>query len=90
MSCGGHTILGNSGKEFHYRITEVELMEIKKPNHCISCSVKNCAHHAQTENYCSLEKVVIGTHEKNPTVVQCVDCESFVLGGCASGSCETR
>ncbi len=65
-------------------------METKKPNHCISCSVKNCAHHAQSENYCSLEKVVIGTHEKNPTVVQCVDCESFVLGGCASGNCETR
>ena len=65
-------------------------METKKANHCISCSVRNCAHHVQSENYCSLEKVVIGTHEKNPTVVQCVDCESFVLGGCANGCGETR
>jgi len=54
-------------------------MENKKANHCIACSVTNCAHHAGMENFCSLDRVVIGTHEKNPTVVQCVDCESFVL-----------
>ena len=59
-------------------------------NRSIACTVTQCKYHCDTENYCSLEKVVIGTHEKNPTVVQCVDCESFVLGGCASGNCETR
>ncbi|MBE6569723.1 MAG: DUF1540 domain-containing protein [Ruminococcaceae bacterium] len=65
-------------------------MENKKPNHCISCSVTNCANHAQSENYCALDRVVIGTHEANPTVTQCVDCESFVLSNrCkdAKGNC---
>ncbi|MBQ4354512.1 MAG: DUF1540 domain-containing protein [Clostridia bacterium] len=68
--------------------------EIKKPNHSIACTVSQCANHAHTCDYCALERVVIGTHEKNPTVNQCVDCESFVLGtstnGCKNGNCTTE
>ena len=63
--------------------------ENKKPNHSISCTVTQCANHAKSCNYCALGCVSIGTHEKNPTQTECVDCESFVLGheNCADGSC---
>lgn len=46
-------------------------------NHAIECTVKQCAHHCDTENYCSLNKILVGTHEANPTVEQCTDCMSF-------------
>ena len=48
-------------------------------NKSIGCTVEQCKHHCQSENYCSLNQVSIGTHESNPTVKQCVDCESFTL-----------
>ena len=51
----------------------------KKSNHCIACSVHQCANNSG-EGYCALEKIQVGTHEQNTTVVQCTDCESFVLG----------
>lgn len=57
-----------------------QIMEMnKKPNHSIACTVTQCANHAHTCDFCALDKVMIGTHENNPTVKQCVDCESFVL-----------
>lgn len=62
-------------------------MENKKPNHSIACTVSQCANHAKCCDYCALERVVIGTHESNPTVNQCVDCESFVLG---NENCNTQ
>ena len=46
-------------------------------NKCIGCTVKDCAHHCQNENYCSLDKILVGTHEACPTVDQCTDCMSF-------------
>ncbi len=61
-------------------------MEQKKPNRCIACTVQQCAHHAGKEDFCSLDKIIVGTHEANPTVSQCVDCESFIL---KSGNCKT-
>lgn len=60
-------------------------MEEKKPNHSIACTVTQCANHACTSNFCALDRIMVGTHEKNPTVSQCVDCESFILD--ASKSC---
>ena len=60
-------------------------MENKKTNnHSIECSVKQCANHSDTADYCALDKIKVGTHEENPTVVQCVDCESFILGNSCS------
>ncbi|MBO5313313.1 MAG: DUF1540 domain-containing protein [Clostridia bacterium] len=59
----------------------------KKPNHCIECTVVSCANHAKSKDYCVLNKVKIGTHECNPTVSQCVDCQSFVLDSCHNGKC---
>ena len=59
-------------------------MENKTPNTSIECSVKQCQNHCQNEDYCTLNTVRIATHEPNPTVCQCVDCESFVKKSCDS------
>lgn len=47
-------------------------------NECIKCTINNCVHHAEKENYCTLESILVGTHESNPTMKECTDCESFV------------
>ena len=52
-------------------------MEEKKKNSNIHCTVKQCQHNMATEDYCSLDMVKIGTHESNPTMVECTDCTSF-------------
>ena len=46
-------------------------------NKCIECTVQQCAYHCENENYCSLDRILVGTHETNPTVDQCTDCKSF-------------
>lgn len=46
-------------------------------NKSIECSVVSCANHCSAENYCSLDKIHVGTHECNPTMDQCTDCLSF-------------
>ncbi len=46
-------------------------------NQCIECTVQQCANHCEDANYCSLERILVGTHELNPTVDQCTDCKSF-------------
>lgn len=46
-------------------------------NKSIACTVNQCVHHCDTENYCSLSQIQVGTHEANPTVDQCTDCMSF-------------
>lgn len=48
-------------------------------NSSIRCTVTQCQHHCNAENYCSLPNIQIGTHESNPTMCQCTDCESFQL-----------
>ena len=55
-------------------------MENKKANYSIECSVERCANHCQNANYCSLDKITVGTHEANPTEKACTDCNSFVDG----------
>ena len=47
-------------------------------NHCIACTVEQCAHHCKSDNYCSLDRILVGTHEYNPTEDACTDCKSFV------------
>ena len=46
-------------------------------NKSIECTVVSCANHCDEANYCSLDKILVGTHECNPTVDQCTDCMSF-------------
>ena len=43
-------------------------------NKSIECTVQQCQHHCGHENYCSLNKIQVGTHEAHPTVVECTDC----------------
>ena len=48
-------------------------------NPSIQCTVDQCKFHAKSENYCTLNQIMIGTHESNPKVVECTDCNSFEL-----------
>ena len=48
-----------------------------KANKSIECTVSQCAHHCASANYCSLERILVGTHEANPSMDQCTDCMSF-------------
>ena len=54
-------------------------MESCRANHCIKCTVQQCANHCQNENYCALDCITVGTHEMNPTMDPCTDCKSFEL-----------
>lgn len=46
-------------------------------NSSIGCTVKECKYHAQSKEYCTLNQILVGTHEENPTVPECTDCKSF-------------
>ena len=48
-------------------------------NPAIECTVKECKYHCDSKNYCSLDSIMVGTHEQNPTNDQCTDCKSFRL-----------
>jgi len=48
-------------------------------NKAIACTVTSCRNHCNTADYCSLDRIQVGTHEPNPTVNQCTDCQSFEL-----------
>lgn len=48
-----------------------------RANQSIGCTVEQCAYHCESKDYCSLDKIMVGTHEQNPTRNQCIDCESF-------------
>lgn len=58
---------------------EVKKMNSNNVNRSIKCSVTQCEHHSDAENYCTLDSIKVGTHEANPTVVECTDCESFIV-----------
>ena len=49
----------------------------EKANKAIECTVQQCAHHCGSANYCSLDRIMVGTHEMNPAMDQCTDCKSF-------------
>ncbi|WP_313563169.1 DUF1540 domain-containing protein [Ruminiclostridium cellobioparum] len=46
-------------------------------NHNIECSIYTCANHSKNDGYCALNKIKVGTHEDNPTEIECTDCQSF-------------
>lgn len=64
-------------------------METTRKNPCIKCTVSQCKHNMVSENYCVLDSIRIGSHEQNPTVPECTDCESFVKrsGACSDENC---
>jgi len=49
----------------------------KNANKCIECTVTQCAHHCEEQDYCSLDQICVGTHESDPAMDQCTDCRSF-------------
>ena len=53
-------------------------MNCHEANKSIECTVQQCTHHCDGANYCSLDKILVGTHESNPTMEQCTDCLSVV------------
>ena len=57
--------------------TKEDIMMNHNANKCIECTVQSCAYHCDNENYCSLDRILVGTHEVNPTQDQCTDCKSF-------------
>ena len=65
----GHTKPNETGKE--------ERNMNCHANKSIECTVQSCANHCGNENYCSLDRILVGTHECNPTMDQCTDCMSF-------------
>ncbi len=48
------------------------------PNYSIKCTVTSCANHCGSDDYCALDCICIGTHESNPMMDQCTDCQSFI------------
>lgn len=53
------------------------MMDCCNENKCIQCSVTQCRNHSSQGNYCALNTISVGTHEINPTVPECTDCNSF-------------
>ena len=53
-------------------------MNEMKKNTNIKCTVSQCKNNLVTEDYCCLDCIHVGTHETDPTVPECVDCNSFV------------
>ncbi|MGN0518779.1 MAG: DUF1540 domain-containing protein [Acutalibacteraceae bacterium] len=62
-------------------------MDSSSANKSIRCSVSQCRYHCQNQDYCSLESIKVGSHEANPTVNECTDCESFSLGSRSCTNC---
>ena len=58
--------------------TRVKEKSDMEKNECIRCSVSQCLHNIVSEGYCSLGSISVGTHEADPTVPECTDCNSFV------------
>ena len=48
-------------------------------NESIGCSVNACKYHSKGENYCTLNKINVETHEAMPKQKEGTDCESFML-----------
>ena len=46
-------------------------------NPSIGCTVEQCKYHCCSEDYCTLEQIMVGTHEADPKVPECTDCKSF-------------
>lgn len=65
------------------------MMENQK-NPCIQCTVSQCKHNMQSENYCVLDSIHVGSHEPNPTIPECTDCQSFVKRpeACSGQNCQ--
>ncbi len=48
-------------------------------NPSIKCTVEQCKYNNQNDSYCTLNEIIVGTHESSPKMVECTDCQSFEL-----------
>ena len=46
-------------------------------NQSIGCTVKDCRYHAESNEYCVLEKIKVVNHSDPAVTVECTDCGSF-------------
>lgn len=46
-------------------------------NESIKCTVEECRYHAQQEEYCTLNQILVGKHHSPANETKCTDCESF-------------
>lgn len=50
-------------------------------NKSIGCKVTGCAYHAETENYCTLDQILVNYEEGHQNTHNhskaCTDCDSF-------------
>lgn len=54
---------------------------MEKINHSIACSVKNCAYHAGSQAYCTLNAIKVGSCCSEPHSCDNTECASFKDGG---------
>lgn len=55
-----------------------ETVHMDHANKSIHCTVTSCSNHCSCEDYCSLDSIQVGTHETDPKMDQCTDCQSFM------------
>ena len=73
-------IFDSNGKNIVVILITNFIMEVcQMKNSSIQCTVTQCKHNDCKEHYCTLSTIRVGTHENNPTMVECTDCESFEL-----------
>ena len=48
-------------------------------NYSIRCTVKTCKYNLQSEDYCTLSAILVGSHEAVPKQKECTDCKSFEM-----------
>ncbi len=48
-----------------------------KENHSIGCTVKDCAFHCPTQEYCTLQKIEVGCCDCHPMKAEGTCCQSF-------------
>ncbi len=46
-------------------------------NKSIECTVSQCANHCTDANFCSLDRILVGTQGCDPKQEGCTDCMSF-------------
>jgi len=63
-----------------YHGNKEEIAMNQTPNNSIKCSVTNCAHHCNGQNYCTLNEIKVGCCEPNATKCASTECASFQLG----------
>lgn len=53
------------------------MQDYKEINRCICCDVAECRHHANAQDYCTLQEIRVQKHEPHATQCKCTDCASF-------------